>query len=179
MKKLCLVLVFNFTLGICFAQHFDKLVISSFEFHPNYSLRSKNMFDTYDVKICIENVSNSPVFFWSWHKRRFTDFRFTNNNIYFIYRPGSDAPVCCLVMPRLTVSYKGQIYFRNNDFKYLLKSQDISFLFYDALKYSKEDYLSKDKDYILTNTMKRKSNEFAIIADTIKYKKTSMFQLWK
>ena len=181
MKKLCLLLVFNLTLTVCYAQHFDRLVISCFEFCPSHSLQSKSMLEVYDVQICIKNVSNSPILFWSWHNRWFDNFRFTNNNIYFIDRFISDAPACILILPHLTIRYKGQVYFqnqvysRNTDFKYLFKSQEILFLFYDALKYSKEDYLSRY--YILTNPVKRKYNEFPIIADTIRCEKTVMFQL--
>lgn len=176
MKKLSLILVFDFALSVCFAQYSDRLVISCFEFQPNYSTRSENMSDTYDVQISLRNVSNSPVFFWSWQNRWFTNFRFINKNIYFINKYVSDAPKCCLVLPYSTICYKGQLCLRTIDSKYLLKSQDISFLFYDALKYSREEFLRKDA--MLINSISKKPNEFKIMADTIKCKKTVWFQLW-
>ena len=64
MKKLCLLIVFNFTLSVCCAKHFNKLEISYSEFRPNFSIQTmNNMFEVCDVKIYIKNVSNSPVFF--------------------------------------------------------------------------------------------------------------------
>ena len=177
MKKLCLLIVFNFTLSVCYAKHFNKLEISYSEFRPNFSIQiMNNMFEVCDVKISIKNVSNSPVFFWSWHRHWVSNFRLSNNNIYLIHRYISDAPACCLILPGFSIKYNGLIYFKKSDSKYLSNNQEILFLFYDALKYSREDYLRKD--YILTDSINKRYNEYKIIADTIKCKMTEIYQLW-
>jgi hypothetical protein len=173
MKKYITLFISFFIFVFCFSQPAQKIRISYVKIYPDYSVQIEKGKKVYFIYVELKNESNGPIFFWSWVNGWFRNVIFSRKDVCPYRNFISDAPLCSLLLPHLNIKYRGRFYVQNDVDQCSIENLSIAFKFYDALKYTEDEYLAKD--YQLIDERKMRENRIRIIADTIRYNKEKMY----